>query len=269
MESNGKHRILVVEDDEHIAEGLKLNLSLQGYNVKIAFNGNAGLQMWKEWRPDLIVLDIMLPGIDGLSVLQNIRLSDEQLPILILSAKAASEDKVKGLTFGVDDYLTKPFDLDEFLLRIDRLLTRSSWNQQHDLEARQTSSSFSRYFEFGNNRIDFETAIAITPNGVIHLTEQEIKLLKLFIKNEGRPLSRDKLLEIGWGYTRETTTRTIDNFIVRLRKYFETDPKKPEFFKSLRSVGYVFDPDLKIPQTEKTFFQKIIKPYLQKNLINS
>lgn len=263
MESNGKHRILVVEDDEHIAEGLKLNLSLQGYSVRLAYNGNSGLQQWKEWHPDLIVLDIMLPGIDGLSVLQNIRLADEKLPILILSAKAASEDKVKGLTYGVDDYLTKPFDLDEFLLRIERLLTRSSWSQQQNLEAGRAFSSFPRYFEFGNNRIDFETAVAMTPNGVIHLTEQETRLLKLFIANKGKPLSRDKLLEIGWGYTRETTTRTVDNFIVRLRRYFETDPKKPEFFKSLRSVGYIFDPDLTIPQTEKTFFQKLIKPYLQ------
>ncbi|MBI5591403.1 MAG: response regulator transcription factor [Deltaproteobacteria bacterium] len=258
MEPTGKFRILIIEDDEHIAEGLKLNLSLQGYSVRIAPNGFAGLQEWKEWRPSLIVLDIMLPGIDGLSVLQNIRLVDEQLPILILSAKSASEDKVKGLSFGVDDYLSKPFDLDEFLLRIERLLTRSSWNQQQSSEAAGGFSSLPRYFEFGNNRIDFETASATTPKGTIHLTEQEIKLLKLFIANKGKPLSRDKLLEIGWGYTRETTTRTVDNFIVRLRKYFEENPRKPLYFKSLRSVGYIFDPELQTPQPEKTFFQKLL-----------
>ena len=258
METTGKYRILVIEDDEHIAEGLKLNLSLQGYSVRIAANGFAGLQQWKEWRPSLIVLDIMLPGIDGLSVLQNIRLVDEQLPILILSAKAASEDKVKGLSFGVDDYLSKPFDLEEFLLRIERLLTRSSWNQQQSSEAASGFLSLPRVFEFGNNRIDFEIASAITPKGPIHLTEQEIKLLKLFIANKGKPLSRDRLLEIGWGYTRETTTRTVDNFIVRLRKYFEENPRKPVYFKSLRSVGYIFDPDLQVPQPEKSFFQKLL-----------
>lgn len=260
METTGKYRILIIEDDEHIAEGLKLNLSLQGYSVRISANGFAGLQQWKEWRPSLIVLDIMLPGIDGLSVLQNIRLVDEQLPILILSAKSAPEDKVKGLSFGVDDYLSKPFDLDEFLLRIDRLLTRSFWNQQQSLEAASGFSSLPRVFEFGDNRIDFETACAATPNGTIHLTEQEIKLLKLFITNKGKPLSRDKLLEIGWGYTRETTTRTVDNFIVRLRKYFEKNPKKPIYFKSLRSVGYIFDPDSETPQPEKSFFQKFLEP---------
>ncbi len=260
METTGKYRILVIEDDEHIAEGLKLNLSLQGYSVRISANGFAGLQQWKEWRPSLIVLDIMLPGIDGLSVLQNIRLVDEQLPILILSAKSASEDKIKGLSFGVDDYLSKPFDLEEFLLRIERLLTRSSWNQQQSLEAASGFSSLPRHFEFGNNRIDFETASAATPKGTIHLTEQEIKLLKLFIANKGKPLSRDRLLEIGWGYTRDTTTRTVDNFIVRLRKYFEENPRKPLYFKSLRSVGYIFDPDLQTPQPEKSFFQKFLDP---------
>lgn len=260
METTDKYRILVIEDDEHIAEGLKLNLSLQGYSVRISANGFAGLQQWKEWRPSLIVLDIMLPGIDGLSVLQNIRLVDEQLPILILSAKAASEDKVKGLSFGVDDYLSKPFDLEEFLLRIERLLTRSSWNQQQSFEAASSFSSLPRHYAFGNNRIDFETASAATPKGTIHLTEQEVKLLKLFVANKGKPLSRDRLLEIGWGYTREITTRTVDNFIVRLRKYFEENPRKPIYFKSLRSVGYIFDPDLQTPQPEKSFLQKFLKP---------
>ena len=260
MEPTQKQRILVIEDDEHIAEGLKLNLSIQGYAVQIAVNGVAGLQQWKEWRPHLIILDIMLPGIDGLSVLQNIRLKDEQLPILILSAKSASEDKIKGLSFGVDDYLTKPFDLEEFLLRVERLLTRFSWNQQSKPEIISTFSSLPRYFEFGSNRIDFETSIASGLHGTIHLTELEVKLLKLFIIHKGKPLSRDQLLEIGWGYTRETTTRTVDNFIVRFRKYFEENPRKPKFFISLRSVGYVFDPEQQTALSEKSFFKKLLKP---------
>ncbi len=238
MQDLENKRILVVEDEKHIAEGLKLNLSLQGYDVLVAENGVSGLQSWKEWQPDLIVLDIMLPGIDGISVLQNIRLEDDKIPILILSAKTATDDKVKGLIYGVDDYMTKPFNLEEFLLRIERLLTKVSWYQDNN---QIDTSAEPETYTFGNNKIDFTLSTATCKNGVIHLTEQEIKLLKLFIANKGKPLSRKKLLTIGWGYSRVTTTRTVDNFIVRLRKYFEDNPKKPVYFKSIRSVGYVFD----------------------------
>jgi len=240
MEEETKRRILVIEDEMHIAEGLRLNLSLQGYGVRVAGDGVSGLHVWEEWRPDLIVLDIMLPGIDGLSVLQYIRLKDERIPILILSAKTASDDKVKGLSFGVDDYLTKPFNLEEFLLRVDRLLKRVSWSRNG---ARDPGGSGvpDDVYSFGGNRIDFKTLTADCKSGKIRLTEQEGRLLKLFIGHRGKPLSRDRLLEIGWGYTRNTSTRTVDNFIVRLRKYFEENPKKPVYFKSLRAVGYIFD----------------------------
>jgi len=236
MDNSKNKHILVIEDEKHIAEGLKLNLSLQGYDVTIAQDGVSGLQKWKESRPDLIVLDIMLPGIDGFSVLQNIRLEDERVPILILSAKGTPDDKVKGLSYGVDDYLSKPFNLEEFLLRVERLLARVAlYRREAD------NSSLSQIYSFGGNHIDFVTATADCKCGKVSLTGQEVKLLKLFIANRGKPLSRNKLLEIGWGYTRKTTTRTVDNFMVRFRKYFEDNPKKPVFFKSLRSVGYVFD----------------------------
>ena len=241
MKNLDKQRILIVEDDRHIAEGLKLNLSLQGYDVSIAPNGIEGIRQWKAWRPDLIVLDIMLPGIDGLAVLQNIRLEDERLPILILSAKNEDDDKIKGLAFGVDDYLAKPFNLEEFLLRVDRLLTRVSWQKKDRDMPGSTLAPDDDVYIFGNNRINFKTLTARCKTGTVQLTEQEVKLLKLFIANRGLPLSRGKLLEIGWGYTHHTTTRTIDNFIVRFRKYFEEKPKKPIYFKSIRSVGYVFD----------------------------
>jgi two-component system, OmpR family, alkaline phosphatase synthesis response regulator PhoP len=239
MENSGKKRILVIEDDGHIAEGLKLNLSLQGYEVDIAPDGVSGLQKWKTGQPHLIVLDIMLPGIDGFSVLQSIRLEDERLPILVLSAKGSSEDRVKGLTYGVDDYLAKPFNLEEFLLRVERLLARVSWAGGADDIS--TAGTFPRMYVFGDNRIDFNTSTAYIGTEKITLTEQEVKLLKLFIANRGKPLSRKRILEIGWGYTGVVTTRTVDIFIVRLRKYFEVDPRKPVYFKSLRSVGYVFD----------------------------
>lgn len=229
-------RILIIEDETHIAEGLKLNLSLKGYDVIWAEDGLSGLEQWKTKQPDLIVLDIMLPGIDGFSLLQRIRLEDEKLPVLILSAKTEPSDKVKGLACGVDDYLTKPFDLEEFLLRVDRLLTRAAWSKQ------TPALSVPAVFSFGGNTIHFDTSQAECRLGVITLTEQEVMLLKLFVANQGKPLSRKLLLEIGWGYTGGTSTRTIDNFIVRLRKYFEKNPKKPKHFKSLRAVGYVFDP---------------------------
>jgi two-component system, OmpR family, alkaline phosphatase synthesis response regulator PhoP len=242
MKNTGKRRILIVEDDAHIAEGLRLNLSLKGYETMIAPDGPAGLRQWKEWKPDLVVLDIMLPGIDGLSILRNIRLEDERLPILILTAKSDMDDRIKGLSYGVDDYLSKPFNLDEFLLRVERLLTRAAWNKEGDPSKAGLASVTSAY-AFGGNRIDFDSLTAHCKMGDVTLTEQESKLLKLFIANRGKPLSRKKLLEIGWGYVGATPTRTVDNFIVRFRRYFEEDPQQPVFFKSLRSVGYLFDHD--------------------------
>jgi DNA-binding response OmpR family regulator len=238
MAVKSKGRILVIEDDAHIAEGLRLNLALQGYEVEIAADGGGGLRKWREMRPDLIVLDVMLPGIDGLSVLRSIRLEDDRLPILILSARSASEDRIRGLSFGVDDYIGKPFELDEFLLRVERLITRAGWSR----DAEGPGAPLLKTFSFGDNRIDFETATAKCQSGRIVLTDQEARLLKLFVMNPGKPLSRAKLLEIGWGYSSRTSTRTVDNFIVRLRRYFEPDPKRPVYFKSLRSVGYVFEP---------------------------
>ena len=242
MDNSAKKKILVVEDEPHLAEGLKLNLSLRGYDVMIAADGISGLQKWKDWQPELIVLDIMLPGIDGLSVLRSIRLEDERIPILILSAKGDPDDRVKGFSYGVDDYLAKPFNLEEFLLRVERLLTRVSWLQGEVDTNGRSLLSLPRIYRFGGNSIDFETLTAQgQSHREIHLTEQEVKLLKLFVANRGKPLSRSRLLEIGWGYARGTTTRTVDNFIVRFRKYFESNPQKPVYFRSLRSVGYIFD----------------------------
>lgn len=240
MKRTERKRILLIEDEFHIAEGLRLNLELQGYDVEIAPDGGEGLRQWKSWRPDLVVLDIMLPLIDGLSVLQSIRLEDERLPVLILSARDGAEDKIKGLGLGVDDYLTKPFHLEEFLLRVERLLKRASWSERGPGDGKMESAS--PQVTFGGNRVDLGTGMAECRMGMIQLTEQEVKLLKLFFANKGRPLSRRQILEVGWGYTGETATRTVDNFVVRLRKYFEADPKRPVFFKSRRSVGYVFDP---------------------------
>jgi DNA-binding response OmpR family regulator len=161
------------------------------------------------------------------------------MPILILSARGAVDDRVKGLARGADDYLAKPFNLDEFLLRVQRLLDRAQWNRRAAAESPPEPETF----VFGDNRIDFSAGSALCRRGRIRLTEQELRLLKLFVQYRGKPLSREKILEIGWGYSGQMTTRTVDNFIVRFRKYFEADPRHPRYFKSLRAVGYLFEPD--------------------------
>jgi len=237
-----KRRILIIEDDLHIAEGIDLNLSLQGHEVKVAMNGIEGLDIWKQWCPHLIVLDLMLPGINGMQILKHIRLENERLPILILSAKVDASDRVNGFRDGVDDYMTKPFSLEEFLLRVNRLLTRDQWQREPD-DSLKTDSNEQQPYRFGGNRIYFSNGLAECQAGSIQLTEQEIKLLKLFIVNKGKPLSRSRLLEIGWGYNKGTSTRTVDNYIVRFRRYFEEQPKKPRYFRSRRSMGYIFDHD--------------------------
>jgi two-component system, OmpR family, alkaline phosphatase synthesis response regulator PhoP len=241
MRQTEKSRILIIEDDAHIAEGLKLNLSLQGYEAAIAGSGTEGLRMWKEYNPHMVVLDIMLPGLDGFAVLRHIRVEDEKLPVLILSAKGAPDDRIKGFSYGVDDYLAKPFHLEEFLLRIERLLTRASWSRDRSAIAGQEEPGEMKKYTFGSNAIDFTTLTAECRQGTIQLTEQEARLLRVFIANRGKPLTRKILLEVGWGYSGVTTTRTVDNFIVRLRRYFEDDPQNPVYFQSLRSVGYRFD----------------------------
>lgn len=242
MTAAAKKRILIIEDDRHIAEGIELNLSMQGLEVKVAQNGIEGLEAWKDWCPHLIVLDLMLPGIDGMQILKSIRLEDERIPIIILSAKVEPSDKIDGFMDGVDDYMTKPFSLEEFLLRVDRLLIRDQWQREQG-ESLATESEKQSSYRFGENIIDLINGQAECCAGTVQLTEQEIKLLKLFIVNKGIPLSRSRLLEIGWGYAKGTSTRTVDNYIVRFRRYFEEHPKKPKYFKSRRSLGYVFDHD--------------------------
>jgi two-component system, OmpR family, alkaline phosphatase synthesis response regulator PhoP len=242
METAQKKRILVIEDEARIAEGLRLNLSLAGYAVSVASDGIDGLEKWRAWHPDLIVLDIMLPMIDGFSILKTIRQEDEKIPVLILSARGDTKDKIKGLRYGVDDYLAKPFDLEEFLLRVERLIQKSTWYEPEE-PVRPTDFPIFRgnHYRFGDNQVDFVTFKAQCAAGEIILTEQEIILLKIFIANKGKPLSREMLLNAGWGYSRDTSTRTVDNFMVRFRKYFEENPKNPRFFQSRRSVGYIFD----------------------------
>jgi DNA-binding response OmpR family regulator len=236
-------RVLVIEDERHIAEGLKLNLELAGHSVELATNGRIGLEKWQSFKPDLIILDIMMPELDGHGVLQKIRSVDLRLPILILSAKNASVDKVKAFKGGVDDYLGKPFSLEELMLRVGRLLVRSQWNSANREHSNEFEVEPVQQYSFGSNDVDLIKMKAHTKNGELDLTEQEVKVLELFFSKPAVPLKREEILEVGWGYGADVNTRTLDNFMVRFRKYFEENPKKPKYFCSVRGVGYLFSPE--------------------------
>lgn len=241
-QNTGK-KILVIDDEKHIAEAIRLNLKMLGHEVVIGINGLEGLTWWREFNPDLVIVDLMMPEIDGIGVISEIRKRDLKIPILVISAKDQVKEKVKCLSLGVDDYLSKPFDLDEFLLRVDRLLTRSLWSQNHQTVAEKTSSEQAiDLYTFGTNTIDFKNLKGESSKEKFDLTLQECKILKIFIQNPNMPLTREEILEKALGYDRGVTTRTLDNFIVRFRKYFEEDPKSPKYFRSVRSVGYLFDP---------------------------
>ncbi len=225
--------ILVVEDEEHLHEALKLNLEMEGYEVSSAFDGVEALQKFHNEYFDLIILDIMLPEMDGITVTETIRLTNTEIPILILSAKNTGNDRVLGLKKGADDYLTKPFNLEELLLRVDKLIKKNKLIQVKD--------SVGEIYSFGKNTIDFKAQEAKTWSGqVIELSKKEAMLLKLLIENKGEVVTREKILQSVWGYNVYPTTRTIDNFILSYRKYFESDSRKPRYFHSVRGVGYKF-----------------------------
>lgn len=229
-------KILVIDDEKHIAEAIRLNLKMLGHDVAIGKNGVEGLNYWKEFLPDLVIVDLMMPEVDGIGVITEIRKRDLKIPILVISAKDQVKEKIRCLSLGVDDYLSKPFNLDEFLLRVDRLLTRAEWSKPQVSDVEPDS------FSFGINTIDFKNLKGKTSTETFDLTLQETKILKIFIENPNFPLTREEILERALGYDRGVSTRTLDNFIVRFRKYFEVDPKNPKYFKSVRSVGYLFDP---------------------------
>lgn len=228
-----KFSILLVEDEENLQEALKLNLELEGYEVTGAYDGTQALEAVQKEYFNLIILDVMLPELDGITVCETIRLSNPDIPILILSAKNSSADRVLGLKKGADDYLTKPFNLEELLLRVNKLIRKS--------ERLSEKLPLPEIFIFGKNKIDFRASEAFTKNGEkVTLTKKEIMLLKLLIENKNEVVTREKILQVVWGYNVYPTTRTIDNFILNFRKYFEEDSRDPEYFHSVRGVGYKF-----------------------------
>lgn len=226
-------RILLAEDEKNLRDTITLNLELEGYEVVSVADGKMALKMFDEQRFNVVILDIMMPEFNGIEVCRKIRLTNSDTPILFLTAKGTTEDKLNGFKAGGDDYITKPFNLDEFLARI-RVLVKFSLRQLHQ------DSGLSSY-SFGPNHVDFKTFKATGYNGQeIKLTKKEALLLKLLLDRKNQVVSRQQILQYVWGYDVYPSTRTIDNFILSFRKYFESDPKNPQYIQSVRGVGYKF-----------------------------
>jgi two-component system alkaline phosphatase synthesis response regulator PhoP len=228
-----KLSILLVEDEENIQDALKLNFEMEGYEVTSVYDGEAALKAVHDEYFDLIILDVMLPEIDGITVCENIRLTNTEIPILMLSAKNQSADRILGLKKGADDYVTKPFSLEELLIRVRILINKSK-----KIAAKEPVEE---QYVFGKNQINFKSLECVTKTGeVVALTKKEAMLLKLLIENKNEVVTREKILQSVWGYNVYPTTRTVDNFILNFRKYFEEDSRNPKYFHSIRGIGYKF-----------------------------
>lgn len=224
-------RILLVEDEQSLQDAIALNLRLEGYDVVTSGNGRDAIEMYQNQHFDLLLLDVMLPGIDGFGICEQIRLQDNKIPIIFLTAKDTPMDRIQGLKIGADDYINKPFNLEELLLRVKNLLKRTN----PELEAAMQTFAFGKYW------VDFNNYRAQSNDGEIGLTKKETMLLKLLIDRRNDVVSRQDILQTVWGYDVYPSTRTIDNFILSFRKYFEENPKDPKYFKSVRGVGYKFE----------------------------
>ena len=226
------NKILLVEDDPHLAKGLSFNLEREGYEISLVDNGISALDQLREKDFDLIILDLMLPKMGGLEVARTIRETNIRFPILMLTAKSSKKDREIGLEAGADDYLTKPFHLPELLLRVKGILRRSEWYKEpvHDQDI----------FRFAKMWINFGTGKAKGVEGEFYLTTKEALVMKLLVGKKGDVVSREELLEKVWGYDPQTETRTVDNFISRLRKYFEKRAQEPVHILTVREKGYQF-----------------------------
>ncbi len=230
-----KGNILIVEDEENLHKTLRYNLEMEEYSITSAFTGTEAIKAIDSEYFDLIILDLMLPELDGISIIENVRVKNIDSPILILSAKSSSADRILGLKKGADDYLTKPFNLQELLLRVDKLIIKTK-------KIRNTAASTElNTYSFGGNTVDFNAQTAVTFSGnSFELSKKESLLLKLLIENKGNVVTREKILQVVWGYNVYPTTRTIDNFILNFRKNFELDARNPKYFQSIRGAGYKF-----------------------------
>ena len=228
--------VLIVEDEKHLADGLRYNLNAEGYEVDVASSAEQAYALLVERQPpyDVIVLDVMLPGMDGFSLASLLRSQGHFVPILMLTARGQAEDVLRGFESGADDYLPKPFELSVLLARINALLRRRDWFRKD--QSRNNGS----VVDVGNKRIDFETLELRSGEQTVPLTLMEAELLRYLIDHEGKVVSRSAILEEVWGLREDTDTRAIDNFIVRLRKYLEDEPSRPRHLLTVRGVGYRF-----------------------------
>jgi DNA-binding response OmpR family regulator len=235
-------RILVVEDEPHLADGLRFNLEAERYDVDLVDNGEEALRRLaaEGTRYDLVILDVMLPGIDGFAVVSEWRRTGRFVPVLILTARGRSEDVLRGFGAGADDYLAKPFELPILLSRVRGLLRRREWFQ---LQAASPTPPVAAQLSFCGRRIDFEQMEVHVGEKRMPLTLMEAALLRYLAQNAGRPVSRKEILEKVWSVHEDTDTRAIDNFIVRLRRYIEVDPAHPRHLQTVRGVGYRFVAD--------------------------
>jgi DNA-binding response OmpR family regulator len=231
-----KGRLLVVEDEPHLGFSLRFNFEAEGYDVTLAKSLGAARSAMKSAGFDLLVLDMMLPDGQGVDLCEELRASGDHTPILFLTAKGAPEDIVAGLVAGADDYVSKPFVLSELFIRVGAILRRQRWNEL-------AVTSAVEVFSFGEgNEVDFATRVTLAKGSEVSLTDLELRLLHFFVERQNQVVSRQDLLEEVWGMSRNTNTRTVDNFLVRLRRIFEIDPSRPQHFVTVRGVGYRFVP---------------------------
>jgi DNA-binding response OmpR family regulator len=236
-------KVLIVEDEQHLADGLRFNLEADGADVVTVGDGESALKVLEDTRFNAIVLDIMLPGIDGFDVARAIRSRHDFTPLLMLTARGRPEDVLEGFEAGADDYLAKPFDLEIFMARLNGLIRRREWLRSEIAADRAPS-----VVTINHRTIDFENLELRYGSDVTQLTLMEARLLRFLMDNEGRAVSRKTILEDVWGLQEDTDTRAIDNFVVRLRKYLENEPNDPVILKTVRGVGYKFVSPEKPPE---------------------
>ena len=235
-------QILVVEDEEHLAFGIKFNLEAEGHAVSVAGDGQAALERLESPAPpfDIVVLDIMLPGMSGYAVCEAIRAAANDVPVVMLTARTLVEDRIRGFDAGTDVYLQKPFDLEELLSVVRNLLARRTRVDRGGPPGNGGGSAPEAVYRFGTAEVNFNTWEVRVQGEPVRLTSLEMKLLRYLVEHEGKVVPRKELLEKVWGLTRAPATRTVDTFMLALRKYFEADPSKPVHFLSVRGTGYRF-----------------------------
>jgi len=228
-------KILLVEDDRNLADGMLMNLESEGFEIVHISDGSSVIDEARNNEFDLILLDIMLPGTDGLTICKRLRSEGFTVPILFVTARDQTNEKIAGLLAGGDDYITKPFAMEELVARIKGVFRREAWLAVKGMEGNS--------YEFDGRSVDFDTFKAVGPGGSQKLTRKECQIVKYLIDRCGEVVTRDQLLDAVWGYHAFPTTRTIDNFILRIRKIFENDPSKPIYFETIHGVGYRFSPE--------------------------